>query len=360
LKLVLPGGTNPNQQFSRIKEIDYKALRLLCERSVGGSRLKKENELRKLDKAYREGRMGYPQEAPPEWRWRMCEARMMLNDYSNWDGWEYRSDWSAGMWHNDGAWKKFGEILYNDGMAWQGQYVDILHIYGEQGIGDETGFAQVLPEVKKRVGLVVLETDKRLCSILERSLGIKCVPSVQKDGNRYFRRTDLPWMTLGDLLRNFRRHVTHFTRKPYLTASPAQVERFSSHRGRTGLSWRGAQGSYSLEEMKRLHPSALGLQYDLAWDEDIERPNLDLRSDLDGIFGLLMNLERLVTVSTSIAHFAGALGVKTDLILAPMNGIRQNLLPFKWGMGGKTPWYGDHVTVYPNLAAYKGQMKLAA
>ena len=123
-------------------------------------------------------------------------------------------------------------------------------------------------------------------------------------------------------------------------------------KGRTAISWRGAQGSYSLQELQKLYPAALGLQYDLAWDEEIEQPDIDLRYDIEGIFGLLSNLDRLVTVSTSIAHFAAALGVKTDVILAPMNGIRQNMLPFKWGLGGKTHWYGDHVRVFPNLKSY--------
>lgn len=296
--------------------------------------------------------MGYPQEEPPEWKWRMCEARMMLGDYSNWSGWEYRSDWSAGLWHNEGSWKKFGDLYYQDGNAWQGQYVDVLHIHGEQGIGDEVCFAQVIPEVKERVGAVVLETDKRLVPILERSLGIQCIPSVQKDGNRYFRRTELPWMTLGDLLRNFRRSKASFKRIPYLKALPEQIEKYKAYKGRVGISWRGAQGNYPLETFKNLVHDGLGLQYDLAWDEEIERPSLDLRSDIEGLLGLLMNLERVVTVSTTVAHFCGALGIKTDVILAPMNGIRQNLLPFKWGMGGETPWYGPHIRVFPNLNAY--------
>lgn len=351
MRLVQLQGQKPTS-YIPIREIDYRALRLLTERSLGGSHLKKQLELKKLDKAYREGKMGYPQEEPPEWKWRMCEARMMLGDYSNWSGWEYRSDWSAGLWHNEGAWKKFGELYYQDGNSWQGQYVDVLHVYGEQGIGDEACFSQVLPDVKARVGQIVLETDKRLCQVFERSFGIQCIPSVQKDGKRYFRRTELPWMTLGDLLRNFRRSKSAFKREPYLKPLAEQVEKYKQYKGRIGISWRGAQGSYKLEEFKTLVPNPLGLQYDLAWDEEVERPQLDLRSDIEGLMGLLMNLERVVTVSTSVAHFCGALGVKTDVILAPMNGIRQNLLPFKWGLGGETPWYGPHVRVFPNLNAY--------
>lgn len=353
MRLVLPQGTQPQQNFTPIREIDYRALRLLTERSVDGSPLKKQMELKRFDKAWREGKLGYPVEVPPDHQWRMCEARMMLGDYSNWNGWEYRSDWSAGLWHNEGSWKPFGDLLYQDGGSWYGQYVDVLHVYGEQGIGDEVCFAQTLYELKGKVGQVYLETDKRLCDIFQRDIGIRCIPSVQKEGKRYFRRTEYPWMTLGDLLRNTRKSVQSFIRKPYLTALPEQVEKWSAYKGRVGISWRGAQGSYKLEDFKKLAKDPVGLQYDLAWDEEVERPDLDLRNDIEGIFGLLMNLEKLVTVSTTVAHFAGALGVKVDLILAPLNGIRQNLLPFKWGRGGKTPWYSDAVTVFPNIKAYQ-------
>lgn len=357
MRLVLPPGTQRNQNFTPIRPIDYRALRLLTERSIGGSRLKKDRQLESIDKAYKRGQLGYPKETPPEWKWRMCEARMMLGDYSDWSGWEYRSDWSAGMWHNAGEKRKLPDGTFVDQVpAWKGQYVDILHVPGEQGVGDEVCFSQALPKIRKAVGLIVLETDKRLCAVFERSLGIKCIPSHQtiEDGERvrYFRDAKLPWLPLGDVLRNVYRHPSHFDRKPYLTAIPEEVEKWKAYKGRVGISWRGAQGSYPLAEFLKLYPNAVGLQYDLAWDEEVERPEMNLRNDLEGILGLLSNLDRLVTVSTSIAHFAGALGVKTDLIIAPLNGKQQNMLPFKWGVGGKTSWYGDHVTVYPNLKAY--------
>lgn len=270
---------------------------------------------------------------------------MVIGDYSDWRGWEYRSAWSAGLWHNPEG-------------AWDGSYVPRVDVFGEQGIGDEVCFSQVLPEIRKAAGEFVLHTDPRLCDVLSRSLDIKAIPAEYRDGERKFSKPEGPWIPLGDLVRNLRKDLKQFRRTPYLKAKPEEVERFKAYRGRVGLSWRGAQGSYPLETFKSLVAAPLGLQYDLGWDEEIEVPELDLRNDIEGLMGLLMNLDRLVTVSTSIAHFAGALGVKTDLILAPMNGIRQNMLPFKWlceKTPSKTPWYGDHVRVWKNLAAYKAR-----
>lgn len=265
----------------------------------------------------------------------------MLGDYSDYSGWEYRSEWSAGLWHNPEG-------------SWRGQPVETLHIFGEQGIGDEVCFAQSLLDVRD-AGEIIFETDPRLVSVFNRCLPVKAVPALHVDGIRKFRKPDGPWLPLGDLVRNTRRSLRHFPRKPYLSAKAEEVERFRSYKGRVGISWRGAQGSYGLEAFKRVCENPVGLQYDLAWDEEVEVPEIDLRNDLEAILGLLENLERVVTVSTSVAHFAGALGVKTDLILAPLNGIRKNLLPFKWccePMLGATPWYGPHVRVFKSLDAF--------
>jgi hypothetical protein len=350
--------------FRRMREIDYRALRLLVERSVGGSRLKRDLELKRYDKAWREGRLGHPETEDPENKWRLCEARFMLGDYSSWTGWEYRSPWSAGVWHNQAKWEDFGGLYVNQGGCWFGHRCESLYIYGEQGIGDEVCFGQAIEDVKELVDEVVLETDPRLLGVFERSFGIKCVPAVYEENNgekiRKFRDVETPWITLGELVRNFRRRKDAFPRKPYITADPEQVQRFAKYAGRTGISWRGAQGSYSSAEFGKLAPSPLALQYDLAWDEEVETPDLDLRDDIEGLLGLLMNLERVITVSTSVAHFAAALGVKTDVILAPLNGIRKNLLPFKWHcepMFGKTPWYGDNVRVFRDLDEYRRQAR---
>lgn len=266
----------------------------------------------------------------------------MLGGYEDWSGWEYRSDWSAGLWHNPEG-------------SWQGEKVKRLHIFGEQGVGDEVCFSQVLPELKVLADEIVFETDPRLVGIFKRSLGVDARPALFEEGERRFSKPDGPWFPLGDVLRNYRRDLKSFKRKPYLVALPERVKEFAKYKGRVGISWRGAQGSYQLSQFEKAVENPLCLQYDLAWDEEIEVPEVDLRNDLEGLLGLLSNLDGVVTVSTSVAHFAAALGVKTDVILAPLNGIRKNLLPFKWWcepIAGKTPWYGDHVRVFKNFDAY--------
>lgn len=65
----------------------------------------------------------------------------------------------------------------------------------------------------------------------------------------------------------------------------------------------------------------------------------------------VLALSLVVTVDTAVAHLAGSLGVKT-LILLPMRS------DWKWGSEGvKTPWYGEHVTLFrnPHHAEWDGE-----
>lgn len=80
------------------REIDWKCLRLLMERSTGGSRLKKNKEIKRLDRAYKKGELFIPPNEDERQKWWRCEARMMLGDFSDWSGWEYRDDWALRLW----------------------------------------------------------------------------------------------------------------------------------------------------------------------------------------------------------------------------------------------------------------------
>lgn len=324
-----------------IKEIDYRALRLLMLRSEGNA-WKKERAVRKFDLAWRHGQLAIPDNESEEQKWWRCEARFLLGDYSDWSGWQYRDRWAASIWFQNPYPVK----------CWDGSPVDHLYIVGEQGLGDEVLFAQLIPEAKKVCKTITLETQPRLQPIFER-LGVRTAPAkLNPDGMRLKQDFEADaWVSLGDLPRLYR---GVFSRCPYLTANQNQIARYAALKGRVGVSWRGRQG----EEKRLIEPGFLSLQYDQAWDEEVERPDLDLTNDLEGILGLLSNLERVVTVSTTVAHLAAALGVRTEVVLAnPRTGRAGNILPWRWmdySKKGRTNWYGDHVKVYENHAEYRG------
>lgn len=316
---------------------DYQALRLLVRQSTS-SELVKRRELDRLDRHWKRGTLAMSPAVAGWQRWMHCEARFYLGDYSKWSGWEYRDKWAAETWfHNP-----YRVPVWNGepGRVW---------VVGEQGIGDEVCFGQVL------LGMdVVFETQARLVPIFER-LGVKCVSAEIRDGKRLAREPEADyWVRLGELLR-----VRKPARRPYLNA--IRTDEFRQYRGRTAIAWRGAQGSYPLEAFKAF--GDLSVQYDQSWDEDCERPDLDLRDDLEGVLGLLANVDRLVTVSTTVAHLAAASGVETHLIVAPNNGARreQAILPWKWWSERtrRSEWYGDHVKTFLSLHDYRSWRKSA-
>lgn len=319
---------------------DYEALRLIMSRATGGSRLSKERALKAFEKAWRAGKLQLMPHESPNQRWLRCETKFWLGDYSDWSGWECRSDWARSVWH-------FNPFPVP---VWDGSQKRVL-VVGEQGIGDEVCFSQCLWELESPV----FATDARLIPVYQRH-GFECVETpIQGESRKIGEVPDgvEAWVSLGELVRAKRRDRSAFPRTAYLHAAPEQVERFKGYRGRVGVSWRGAQGQYPWEKFG----FGLSLQYDQRDDERLERPELDLRNDIEGILGLLANLERLVTVSTSVAHFAAALGVRVDLILAKDGGVRSDTLlwPWKWwcdATPGRSAWYGDHVRVFQSIRDY--------
>jgi hypothetical protein len=332
------------------RDIDRRALQLLTQRS-DGSDFAKRRLIAKIEKDFKAGRLNYGPQEDPDHAWKMCEARLMLGDWSGWQGWQFRSRWAA-------SWA--ARPVKDSIPRWRGQRVGRLYVYGEQGIGDEIFFGTALPWLKTQVDAIVLETDERLMLPFSRSLGIDTVATefgIDAEGKKERRMGAVDgdaWTLLGDLLVRCGPQP-----RPYIAAHPEQVRRFSHYRGARGISWRGNQGYYRADDFG----SGVSLQYDQGWDEDVEKPRdtngteLDLRDDIEGLLGLLSNLERVVTVSTSVAHFACALGVRAHVVLAPLNGQNSNVLPWKWWSEktpGKTAWY-DSALVYQSLAQYRAK-----
>jgi hypothetical protein len=319
------------------------------ERAPGPEFLKK-RELRKFDLSWRKGELVYGEEQDTH-KWWKCEARFALGHYEDYGGWEHRHPWTQRC-HKENPFPV---------PQWRGQPVKKLYVLAEQGLGDEVMLSQTVLDAKKICGEVVLECQDRLQSIFERSLGVRTVASVVlPNGNREAQDFEADaWVNLGDLPRLYRRKWSDFPREAYLKADPERAASLSSYKGRTGISWRGAQGTYTAEAFSGLAPGAVSLQYDQGPDEDVEQPPVDLKNDLEGVFALVSVLDRLITVSTSVAHFAASQGVNVDLIVAPMNtGVRSHILPWRWldftqNVPRKAWWYPDSVRVYRSIEEYR-------
>lgn len=333
-----------------MKEIDYRALRLMLERSSGSETLKKKH-LTKFDRAWKRGELFYAREESELQKWMRCEARFCLGDYSDWTGWQYRDKWSTKIWFRN----PFSVPV------WDTRPVNRLYVIGEQGLGDEILLSQCIKNCESLASEIIIETQDRLQSIFERSLGHKTARAIV--GADLIRRAQPfkadAWVSMGELPRVFRRKREDFPRKPYITPDPSRLGEMERYRGKVGLSWRGAQGRIDHEKLAKMYPDHISLQYDQA-EEEVVKPHIDLRNDLEGILALLQVLSKVVTVSTSVAHFAASSGVETEVIIAnPKTGSRQNILPWRWldisqpKIPRKTWWYGDNVKVYQNFGEYQ-------
>lgn len=360
--------------FRPIDEVNYRALRMIVERASGGE-LARKREREKLDRAWKDGTLVLPEGETEDQRWWRCEARFMLGDYSDWSGWQYRDKWAAGVWYHNPF----------RCSVWKGERGDaVVYVVGEQGIGDEILFASVLPDLCRDVGAVkggggrvVVELQSKVREVVVGSLrdegymveGVEALLKPAQDGEGFVRIAQEPqdvgatgWVTMGELCRVYRRRLEDFPRRAWLRTREA-VERHE----RVCVSWRGAQGSVSLAKLLLMYPDALSVQYDQAWDEEIERPlGVDLRDDIEGVMRVLAGCEKLVTVSTSVAHIAASMGVRTELILGDNGtGRRGTLFPWKWwsekrsadGVTCTSQWYGDHVKVYRNWRVYEHEKR---
>ncbi len=281
----------------------------------------------------------------PRWKSAYCLARLYLGDFSDYFGWEWRGwteqeqePWSAHLYWKE-TWLP----------KWGGGYVDRLLILGEQGIGDAIFFASIIPEAMVRVKKVIYETETRLHTLLERSL-----PGLECDIEHEFeeRRPGDAYIPAAELMRMFRRHRSHFPAKPFLKPDLARVEELRQYAGRIGVSWRARQGS--MDPLKLGIDRPLSVQYG-EQHPDIEAPGIDLKDDIEGVVALCSILKKVVTVPTSVAHFAAGVGKKVEIIAPELPGTEINAIGWDYPVRddfNKLCWYKD-ATVFRDISTWR-------
>lgn len=307
--------------------MNLKALDLTVDK-CDGTRLEKDILKRKLRKLAKHGDLA---RMTPLFLYRYCCARFALGDYSDYTGWEWRSDngWAAAM-HGPQPLPR-----------WKGEYVERLWVIGEQGIGDEIFFASLLPECLARVKEVVYECDKRIHGIIERSFP-RTVCVERPDGDDWKSRSGV-FIPAGDLLRFFRRDIKHFPARAYLKADPERIESYRDYAGRIGMATQGRQGS--------MDPSRLGIDGAVSVQYGDPSSPVDARSDIEGLFALVSVLGRIVTVPQTAHHIAGSIGTPVDIIIPETEGEVRNQVPWDYPVG-KLPWY-PNAFVYPSIEEWK-------
>jgi hypothetical protein len=233
-------------------------------------------------------------------------------------------------------------------------------VWAEQGVGDEVMFGGLLREFQGLCGEMLVQLDRRLIGLFERSLpGVKFFPRGERVDERLYDEQ----IALGSLGQYLRPSRESFEGKGggYLKAKAGLAERYRQSLGVSegerliGLSWRsaapetGAARSLSLAslvEALRAIPGVrfLNLQYgdvreelsavrETLGVEVLTESSVDNREDLEGLAGLIEACDEVVSVGNATAHLSGALGKKTWVLLPYVAGWR-------WLHEGTTcPWY---------------------
>lgn len=233
-----------------------------------------------------------------------------------------------------------------------------LLVFGEQGLGDEVLFANVLPDLMEALGPdghMTLAVERRLVPLMARSFPrATVVPhrTVRLEG-RLTRIAELAddappadaWTPLGSLFRRFRRSSADFPARPsFLTPDPARVAHWRAELAKAGpgpkvgVLWK----SLKMEGVRRRNfspfelwrgvlstPGAVfvNLQYGDVAAELAEAeaaglrlwtpPGIDLKDDLDDLAALTCAMDLMVGPPNATSNLAAACGVEWWIIGTP-------------------------------------------
>lgn len=228
-----------------------------------------------------------------------------------------------------------GQLRRPAARPWRGENIAgaRLLVWREQGVGDEILLASCYPDLIGRARQVIIECDRRLASLFQRSFPAATVRAETADP----RDADLH-VPAGSLPRYLRADVARFPdRAGWLVPHPRRVQAWRDRLAalgtglRVGIAWRSQvmterrQESYvPLDQWGPIFAVrgiiVVNLQYGPCDDElrDAEArfgvavhrwPDLDLKNDFEGVAALIANLDLVVSPAVSVSELAGAIGV---------------------------------------------------
>lgn len=247
-----------------------------------------------------------------------------------------------------------------------------LLVIGEQGLGDEVLFGNVLPDVIEALGpdgRLTLAVEPRLVALFQRSFPQATVGShatYLKAGRTYrtlpfvtdFTDYDL-WTPLASLLREFRRTTSAFPdRIGFLAPDPDRVAHWRRELeaapagAKVGLLWKsniknGARYRFYspfadwAPVLKAKGVTLVNLQYGDCAEEiaQAERdygvriwtpPGIDLKQDLDDVTALCCAVDLVVGFSNATMNLAAGAGAPTWLISVPGAWTRLGTSRYPW------------------------------
>jgi hypothetical protein len=276
--------------------------------------------------------------------WNLSLALLLTGQYP--EGWrEY--EWR----HRE---QTFGAADTSTAPRWQGEDLAgrAILLSAEQGLGDALQFVRFADPLAQRGARVIVRAPDALSGILATAPGVAAVPRVTDPIPAH--DFQLPLLSVAGALDIEENTIP--TAVPYLAVSPADVTALASVMAvppgtlRVGLSWAG--NPRQANDRRRSCPLAalaplLDLP-DIAWfslqkgdgesqiaqvPSAVRIRSLEARNAFVPKAAMLEHLDLVISVDTSNAHLAGALGKPVWILLA-------FAADWRWGVGGAgSAWY---------------------
>ena len=229
----------------------------------------------------------------------------------------------------------------------------IVLVYSNCGLGDSIMYARYLPLLKEKTKNIILQTDKEIAPLMQQSF--PDINVIKKSAKLPQSDVILQFMD-APLSLNMDFNSIPFS-KGYLKADENLIKMFSklpefnNKKTKAGLFWQGNKRIFKNRAVpfaiiKQLAENENCAFYSFQIDADNELKGAENITDLtvhikdySDTAALLKNIDVLVTIDSSIAHMAGALGVKTYLLLP-------KTAEWRWFYDNKTtPWY-DSIEIF--------------
>lgn len=283
---------------------------------------------------------------------------------------------------------------------WNGEPLDgkRLLVFGEQGLGDEIMFANVLPDLIRAVGPnghLLLAADGRLVSLYRRSFPEAQIGTLidrnirHANGSQIVRFADFGteeakpdvWTPVASALRVLRQKITDFPHKPVLRPDPERVAHYRAvlkvggDAPTVGICWR----SMMLSVMRRKYYATLeawkpilqtpgvrfvNLQYGDCADELKQAAaahgvpievieGLDLKLDIEGAAALSAAVDLVISAPTAAAAIAGSVGTEVWFLTACVAWPQLGTNEYPWYRKTRAfvpERFGDWDTLVPKVA----------
>jgi tetratricopeptide (TPR) repeat protein len=282
---------------------------------------------------------------------------------------------------------------------WQGESLagKKVLLVGEQGLGDEFMFANIIPDVQKAVGetgKLQIAVDPRLISLFQRSFPKAEVGTyddktlIDNDGNKALRlipfatKENKPdvWAPMGSALQHYRTSLADFRHEAFLVPDPARVTEFRVKLAalpgkKVGLCWRsmmlGAKRAKYFSPIDGWAPvlatpgvSFVNLQYgdcaaELARAAEAHGvtvhtiDGLDLKDDIDGAAALCAALDLVISAPTAAAATAASVGTETWFVTAGRTWPQLGTAEYPWYARTRVFWpekFGDWAALMPEVS----------